>query len=126
VLITLEAEIEELRRQPGALRENIVIALENRAAFRPGASLIASSGVEIALTMYCEPCKRIGHVVANYNEIIGKRGILGRIVKSGTLAGMDRVFIKAQAYTLYPTPLSSVFLILLGVFPAAELLDTST
>jgi alkylated DNA nucleotide flippase Atl1 len=98
VLITLDAEIEELSAGPGALRENMVVALEDQTAFRPGASLIASSGVEIALTMYCEPCKRIAHIVPTYSEIMGKRGILGRIVRSGTIGEKDSFSIFDEAY----------------------------
>jgi len=102
ILVTLQAELEELAIMPGALRENLVISLEDRRAFVPGASLVTSAGVEIALTMYCEPCKRIQHVVPDFHKIMQRRGILGKVVCGGRLKHFDKIFLAPGVYEPLP------------------------
>lgn len=107
ILITSEAELGELGIPPGALRENMVIAVQDQALFRPGSAILTSSGVEIELTMYCEACARIRSVIPDLNRMFHRRGVLGRIVAGGVLAPGDRLSLVAAKYPSWPdSPLS--------------------
>ncbi|MEH2155013.1 MGMT family protein [Nostoc sp.] len=85
VLIVRYEDIANLSIQPGELRENIVIQGREIDKFIPGSLLHFESGAAIRLTFYCEPCKRIAHLVESLKSIQGKRGILGVVIKSGKI-----------------------------------------
>lgn len=69
VLVVSAEDLTGLSIPPGELRENIVLESTNLAAFKPGAKITFPSGAAIRLTFYCEPCKRVAHLVdsLNYN-----------------------------------------------------------
>ena len=89
VLVMLASELDALRLPPGALRENIVIATDTPEHFTPGSALTGADGLEIRLTMHCEPCKQIQPLVGNLASMIGRRGILGTVVVGGVLRHGD-------------------------------------
>lgn len=89
VLVTVTSELEALALPPGALRENLVISTGTPEHFRPGSALAGAGGVEIRLTMYCEPCKQLLPVVGDLAGMIGRRGILGVVVGGGRLRRGD-------------------------------------
>ena len=89
VLVMLASELDALRLPPGALRENIVISTATPQHFTPGAAITSADGVEIRLTMHCEPCKQIQPLVGNLASMIGRRGILGTVVGGGRLRHGD-------------------------------------
>ena len=68
VLVTLAAQLDALAVAPGALYENLVITGAAPADFRPGSAIVIGD-VEIRLTMYCEPCRRIAPLVGNLSLI---------------------------------------------------------
>ncbi|MEH2224666.1 MGMT family protein [Nostoc sp.] len=85
VLIVRYEDIANLSIQPGELRENIVVQGLEIDKFLPGSLLYFESGAAIRLTFYCEPCKRIAHLVKSLKRIQSKRGILGVVIKSGQI-----------------------------------------
>jgi alkylated DNA nucleotide flippase Atl1 len=97
VLIVQEQDLLDLSIQPGALRENIVIRSSDRS-FKPGAILEFSNQVAIGLTLNCEPCKAVSHLVRSLKDLDGKRGILGVVVVGGTLTVGDRFVIHPDAF----------------------------
>lgn len=105
VLVTLASELRELRIAPGALGENIVMSCERPELFRPGSAIVGTSGVEIRLTMYCEPCKRIAHVAHKLSGLLHRRGVLGVVEAGGELKEGDAVELIADRYP--PLPESS-------------------
>lgn len=110
VLVTSRAELDALSIEAGALFENIVVSLESDAAFKPGAALVTQRGVEIWLTMYCEPCQRIAGVGPGLGAMVNRRGILGRIVGGGQIAAGDSVRLIAQRYPALPEPVLARYL----------------
>jgi alkylated DNA nucleotide flippase Atl1 len=98
VLVMLASELDALRLPPGALRENIVIATDTPEHFAPGSALANRDGVEIRLTMYCEPCKQIQPLVGNLASMIGRRGILGTVVGGGLLRRGDTLELVSGRY----------------------------
>jgi alkylated DNA nucleotide flippase Atl1 len=85
ILIVCHEDLDDLSISPGELRENIVISGVNFESFIPGSAIEFDGGVAIRLTFYCEPCKRIKHLVKSYKSIEKKRGILGVVLSDGLL-----------------------------------------
>jgi MOSC domain-containing protein YiiM len=96
ILITLKSELDGLALAPGALFENTVISLSDTRHFRPGTAIVTEGGVEIRLTMFCEPCKRILPVVGNLRPMLHRRGILGYIVRGGEIHAGDAIDVIAN------------------------------
>lgn len=122
ILLVDAKDLDELSIAPGELRENIVLGKIDSDIFKPGAKLIFSSGAEIRLTFYCEPCKGVSHLVDSLQSIEGKRGILGVVVAEGKIIKGDRVVIT----TNYFPPLSEIpyqrFLELIDKIPPGKVI----
>lgn len=120
VLVTLASELASLAIPPGALYENMVITLPSPLGFRPGAALIFDSGVEIRLTMFCEPCKRILPVVGDLKAVLHRRGILGVVVSGGELRRGDGLTLLRDRYPALPESARQKFLDFVATIPAGR------
>jgi alkylated DNA nucleotide flippase Atl1 len=120
ILVTLQSELDELQIAAGALRENLVISTNSAEMFRPGSALITDKGVEINLTMFCEPCKRISSVVPDLGSMINRRGILGYIEKGGAIQIGDAVSLVASRYSPLPESPYQKFLDFVSTIPAGK------
>ncbi|MBD2342346.1 MGMT family protein [Calothrix sp. FACHB-156] len=98
ILVVRYEDIRELAISPGELRENLVIAGVDSATFTPGALINFESGAAIRLTFYCEPCKRIAHLVNSLKTIQAKRGILGVVINSGRIYVGNNLRIQAHKF----------------------------
>lgn len=98
VLVVRYEDILELAISPGELRENIVIAGIESENFIPGSMISFNNGAAIRLTFYCEPCKRIAHLVDSLKSLQSKRGILGVIINSGTINIGNHVQIQTDKF----------------------------
>ncbi|WP_416668146.1 MGMT family protein [Egbenema bharatensis] len=119
VLIVQEQDLLDLSLQPGDLRENIVIHGSDRS-FKPGSILEFSNQVAIGLTLYCEPCKTVSHLVKSLKDLAGKRGILGVVVAGGTLTVGDRFVIHPDAFPALPEKPFDRFLNFLTQIPVGQ------
>ena len=99
VLIVSSEDLSQLSIPPGALRENIVLDNVSSKIFRPGALITFPSGAAIRLTFYCEPCKRIVHLVDSLKDVQEKRGILGVVVHTGAIEIDDVVEITPNYFS---------------------------
>jgi alkylated DNA nucleotide flippase Atl1 len=120
ILVTLQSELNALSLSPGALHENMVISTAVPAYFRPGAALMTSGGVEIRLTMYCEPCKRIQGLVPALAALINRRGVLGRIVAGGDIRRGDAIELIPDRYAALPESPEQKFLDFVPTIPAGR------
>ncbi len=120
VLVTLRCELDALSLGAGALHENLVIALASPAAFRPGAALVTARGVEIWLTMYCEPCQRIAAVAPDLAAMVQRRGILGRIVAGGAIVAGDMLELIPGRHRALPASTLQMFLDVVAAIPAGQ------
>lgn len=120
ILITLQSELDELHIAAGALYENMVISLPSPDLFKPGAALVTDRGVEIKLTMFCEPCKRIAPVVADLGAMINRRGVLGTIEHGGMLKIGDAVKLVPGRYAALPESAYQRFLDFVPTIPAGK------
>ena len=98
VLVVDAADLNSFSIFPGELRENIILERVNPEHFKPGAKLTFASGAVIRLTFYCEPCKRMAHLVDSLKSMQQKRGILGVVLKSGAIAVEDHVKLQPDYF----------------------------
>ncbi len=98
VLIVSSEDLSQLSIPPGALRENIVLDNVSSETFRPGALITFPSGAAIRLTFYCEPCKRIAHLVDSLKDLKERRGILGVVVQTGAIEIDDIAELKPNYF----------------------------
>jgi alkylated DNA nucleotide flippase Atl1 len=122
ILVTLQSQLDELSIVPGALFENMVVALDDPRHFRPGSAIVTAGGVEIRLTMYCEPCKRILPVVADLAQMVGRRGILGYIVDGGAVRRGDAVSVIPGRYAALAESPAQKFRDVVQAIPAGRVL----
>ncbi|QSJ14079.1 MGMT family protein [Nostoc sp. UHCC 0702] len=123
VLVIRYEDIAELKINPGELRENIAIAGIQTEYFIPGSVITFESGAAIRLTFYCEPCKRIAHLVKSLKSIQYKRGILGVIIKSGTVEVGSKVQIQTNMFPALPENPYERFLELLRKVPSGKVVS---
>ena len=105
VLVTRAEDLKAFNIAPGQLRENLVIKGLDELSFVPGAALTFPDGTRIRLTFYCEPCKRIAHLVPTLKQIYLRRGILGVVLTGGTIRMGDEVQPEIGAFeplSLFP------------------------
>ncbi|BAY74506.1 hypothetical protein NIES25_09190 [Nostoc linckia NIES-25] len=98
VLVVRYEDIVDLAIPPGELRENIVIAGIKAENFTPGSLVSFDNGAAIRLTFYCEPCKRVAHLVDSLKKIQYRRGILAVIINSGTINIGSNVRVKTDQF----------------------------
>jgi alkylated DNA nucleotide flippase Atl1 len=125
VLVMLASELAALRLPPGALRENIVISTDTPQHFTPGSALAGADGVQIRLTMYCEPCKQIQPLVGNLASLIGRRGILGTVVGGGPLRRGDTLDLIPDRYPALAESAYQKFLDFVPTIPSGRVVRYS-
>lgn len=87
VLIVPRRTLDEFGLQPGDLRENIVVddsAIGDLHAL-PSGTVLAIGDVLVRLTIHCEPCPRLSHLVPDYRMLKDTRGYLGTFLSSGII-----------------------------------------
>lgn len=92
ILIVPQETLEFFRLPPGALRENVVI--DGGDVFGdlhalPSGTVIQLGAIKVRLTIHCEPCPRIAHLVKPISAIKERRGYLGAVLNSGWLKSGD-------------------------------------
>jgi MOSC domain-containing protein YiiM len=98
VLITEEADLRDLDLKPGDLREQVTVDLPGLMSLAAGTRLRVGEAV-LEVTGVCEPCTHIGdHLGAEDTEalrqrLVGRRGMLARVVGEGDIRLGDPVHI---------------------------------
>jgi alkylated DNA nucleotide flippase Atl1 len=98
ILVVRYEDIVDFAIPPGELRENIVIAGIKPENFTPGSLITFESGAAIRLTFYCEPCKRIAHLVDSLNTLRHQRGILGVTINSGRIHVGNKIQVHTNKF----------------------------
>lgn len=90
LLVSAEA-VAGLGLVPGALWENVTTTGLDVDRLEPGTRLQMGSAV-VALTEACEPCRVIRRATGvPLRQLVGRRGVLGQVVASGTVMPGDSV-----------------------------------
>lgn len=91
VLLVDRETLDALELGPGMIRENITTEGLNVNGLRPGESLRVGQAL-LEVTMACTPCGQMEDLRPGLRkEIRGRRGMLCRIVKGGTIRQGDSI-----------------------------------
>ena len=90
----LFASAEHLRAvavEPGAIRENLTVEGDDVEQL-PVGQRVAVGEAEFEVSMVCDPCERMDQLRPGLRaELEGRRGMLARVVKSGSVAVGDEI-----------------------------------
>ena len=97
VLLMAEENCEAFGLKPGMVRENITTRGIDLQALPPGTRLEVG-GAEIEITRDCAPCDFIDTLRPGLQpEMTGRRGMLARVTRSGTVRVGDDVKVSGPA-----------------------------
>lgn len=94
-VLLVEAEIlDRLGLPPGAVRENFTVRGLDLMRLGGGSRLLLGAEVELELTKYCQPCRRLEEIRPGLiREIAGHRGMLARVLRGGTVRPGDPIAV---------------------------------
>jgi MOSC domain-containing protein YiiM len=91
VLFVAVEDLEALRVEPGAVKENFTVRGAEVMKWPLGQRL-AIGDAEFEVSMICDPCELMEEVRPGLQaEIDGRRGMLARVLKSGQVAVGDEL-----------------------------------
>ena len=95
VLLLDKATLDEFGYSPGTLREQVLVDFPNLQSLSPGTRLNIGTA-EVEITADCAPCLTMaGYVnedgVDFVNKMMGRRGMLAKVTKSGAAKAGDSV-----------------------------------
>ena len=92
ILLIEKETIDDLRLEPGQVKENVTTAGMRLMHMRSGERLLLGEEVILEITKACSPCSRMDEVRPGLlKELAGKRGMLARVVRGGTIREGDTV-----------------------------------
>lgn len=100
VLLVDVSELDSLGLRPGVLREQITVDLPGLQGIAVGSTLdIGDASVEI--TGDCAPCRTMaGYLGEDGGQFVaramGKRGMLGKVIRTGTVTPDDTVTLRGE------------------------------
>jgi hypothetical protein len=96
LLIAGAPAYDRLGLAPNALRENLLLDIDS-ADLASGQLLAVGADAVLWLTFACEPCGRLNLRQPQLSRTIGaQRGMLARVLRSGTIAAGDPVRLLAE------------------------------
>lgn len=102
VLLADDATYRDLNLPAHALRENLLLTVAS-STLRSGTLLQVGSDALLWLTFHCEACGALNTQLAGLSTVIGQgRGMLARVVRSGTIHGGDAVIDLGQRFPVWP------------------------
>jgi molybdopterin adenylyltransferase len=91
VLFVAAEDLEAVGVEPGEIRENFTVRGTDVMSWPVGQQL-AVGGAEFEVTMVCDPCHLMDEIRPGLQEeLIGRRGMLARVLKSGEVRVGDDV-----------------------------------
>ena len=122
VLIVPRSTLVDFGLQLGDLRENIVVDDTGIGDIHdlPSGTVLGINGVLIRLTVHCEPCGRLAHVLANPKSVEHKRGYLGTFLTGGELHIGDPIRVRGKQYEAVPYDLRERIVWCLNLNPASR------
>ncbi len=89
VLFASAEHLEAVGVAPGRIRENFTVDGADVHQWPPGQRL-RIGGAEFEITMICDPCYKMDAIRPGLQEeIVGRRGMLARVVATGEVAAAD-------------------------------------
>ena len=91
VLFASQEHLDDVGVEPGAIRENIMVAGADVQAWSIG-QRVKVGGALLEITMVCDPCQRMDQLRQGLRaELNGKRGMLAHVVEGGDIAVGDPI-----------------------------------
>ena len=91
VLFVGAEDLEAVGVAPGVIRENFTVAGGDVMSWAP-AQRVAVGEAEFEITMVCDPCHLMDEIRPGLQqELVGRRGMLARVVRPGEVAVGDPV-----------------------------------
>ncbi len=92
ILLIEKETLDELRVEPGQVKENITTLGIQLMGLKYGNRLSIGSGIILEITKACSPCSRIEEIRPGLlREIAGKRGMLARVIQGGMIRRGDTI-----------------------------------
>lgn len=98
LLIVSTGAYEYCNLPPRSLRENILVRVAN-LKLSSGTLLRLGPEAAVRITFECEPCGRLNRIRPKLSkDIVGKRGYLARVVRSGLVKPGDQVQVQRDVF----------------------------
>ena len=92
ILLIEKETLDELKLSPGEVKENITTSGIHLMTFKSKDWLQVGADVILEITKPCSPCSRIEEIRAGLlKEIAGRRGMLARVIRGGTIVRGDSI-----------------------------------
>lgn len=125
VLIASAPYLEQLRLEPGALQENIVLG---GAVERLGSGRVLQLGQSawVRLTFLCEPCAYLEQVQPGLmKRSKGKRGMLGMVIQDGVVRRGDAVTVLPETFPVLSERVGDRFTEFVSRIPSGRVVNTA-
>jgi alkylated DNA nucleotide flippase Atl1 len=101
VLIVSTGAYDYCAVPPGSLRENILIRADC-LSLTSGSLITLGDSATIRITFQCEPCGRLNKLRPGLSkDIRGKRGYLGRVMRSGIVRRGDSITVSPDVFSSF-------------------------
>lgn len=101
VLLLDKSTLDEFGYKPGELREQILVEFDGLQSLGAG-SILTVGGAKVEVTMNCAPCLHMAETLGEpgqefVQKLMGRRGMLGVVVESGSVKAGDTVAAEVPA-----------------------------
>jgi MOSC domain-containing protein YiiM len=94
ILLIEEETLDQLQLSIGDVKENITTRNIDLMSLHPGQNLKIGNEAVLEITKPCAPCSRMDEIRPGLQkELAGKRGMLARVVKNGTITASDIITV---------------------------------
>ena len=95
VLLADKEALEAVGVLPGTIKENVTVEGVNVMRLPPGTRIRLGRSAVLEITAVCEPCFRMDEIREGLKaELEGRRGMVSRVVKGGTIKVGDPIAIE--------------------------------
>lgn len=100
VLLADKEALDEVGVEPGTIKENVTVEGLHVMGLPGGTRVRLGEAAVLEITEVCEPCFRMDEIRTGLKaELVGRRGMVARVVNGGSIAVGDRITIE-EAETL--------------------------
>lgn len=106
VLLAEAETLAALGLSPGEIKENVTVRGLDLHGLGPGSHLRLGEETELEITGYCAPCRRLEEIRTGLQRAIAnRRGMLARVVRSGSVSVGDRIEVLHRTQHVRERPL---------------------
>ena len=92
VLLADQEALDEVGVEPGTIKENLTVEGLHAMGLPAGTRVRLGDSAVLEIMKICEPCFRMDEIrMGLKDELVGRRGMVARVVNGGSIAVGDRV-----------------------------------